>query len=54
MDKEHLLNLKNRLDNNGYLCGDTFSNLSKIYNMTTENIYGFLKDFDLKDKSVLR
>ena len=53
MDKEHLLNLKNRLDNNGDLCGDTFSNLSKIYNMTTENIYGFLKDSDLKDKSVL-
>jgi len=30
-----------------------FGNYSRIYNMTTENISGFLNNYDLKDKRVL-
>lgn len=30
-----------------------FNSFSKIYSMTTENIYGFLRNYDLKDKKIL-
>lgn len=31
----------------------TFGLYSRLYSMTTENIYGFLKNYDLKDKKIL-
>ena len=39
------------LDNAGF--SNFFGDYGRIYNMTTENIYGFLKKYDLKGKSVL-
>lgn len=52
MNKEYLLNLKNYLKKYGHL-DSNFGPYSKMYSMTTENIYGFLKNYNLKDKKVL-
>lgn len=50
--EEYLKQVINYINNCGELC-DNFGSFSKIYSMTTENIYGFLKNYDLKDKRVL-
>ena len=52
MEKEYLKTVKDYIENNGHLDND-FGSFSKIYSMTTENIYGFLSNYDLKDKKVL-
>lgn len=52
MNKEYLISAKKHLEKYGHLNPD-FGTYSKIYSMTTENIYGFLKNYDLKNKKVL-
>lgn len=52
MEIEYLEQLKAYIITNRKLSSD-FGKFSKIYNMTTENIYGFLKNYDLKDKRIL-
>lgn len=52
MEKEYLRQIINYINNLGTLCNN-FGSFSKVYNMTTENIYGFLNNYDLKDKNVL-
>ena len=52
MKKEYVEEVKQYICQNGKL--DTeFSPFSKIYSMTTENIAGFLSNYDLKGKKVL-
>ena len=52
MTTEYLEQVKNYINNAGTL-SDNFGRFSKLYNMTTENSYGFLKNYDLRDKKVL-
>ena len=52
MDKDYLKQIKNYLIYTGRL-SNTFGPYCKFYNMTTENIYGFLKNYDLNGKSIL-
>ena len=52
MEKEYLYNLKRFLNNYSKLEND-FGIHSKMYRATTENITGFLSNYDLKDKRVL-
>ena len=52
MEKEYLEKLKSYFECTGRL-SSTFGDYSKVYSMTTENIYSFLHNYDLKDKSVL-
>lgn len=52
MDKLLLQEIKNYIKVEGRL-SPKFGKYSKIYSMTTENISDFLKNFDLKDKTVL-
>ena len=52
MTKKEITKLIEYINIKGHLNND-FSNYSKLYNMTTENIYGFLKKYDLRGKSVL-
>lgn len=52
MTKKELQDIKKYLEE-----GNTFTNnfglYGRLYSMTTENIYGFLKKYNLKDKKVL-
>lgn len=52
MSKNNLTKLKECLEKYGSL-NPNYDNISKIYSMCTENIYGFLSNYDLKDKKVL-
>lgn len=52
MTKQDLEKIKTYLEKNKAL-RNTFSNNSKIYSMTTENISDFLYRYNLKDKKVL-
>lgn len=52
MTKKELEKLKEYIKANGSL-SNNFGSYSKLYSMTTENIYGFLNRFDLKNKRVL-
>ena len=52
MKKEYLEEIKQYICSNGKLNTD-FGSYSKIYSMTTENIAGFLNNYDLKNKKVL-
>lgn len=52
MKKEYLEEVKNYIHKNGKLNSE-FCSYSKIYSMTTENIAGFLNNYDLKNKKVL-
>lgn len=52
MEMHYVKELTYFLDNNGKL-SNSFGPFGKLYSMTTENIYGFLNNFDLKDKNVL-
>ena len=44
--------LKEYINYNGKL-NNEFGKYSKLYSMTTENIYGFLKNYNLQDKKIL-
>lgn len=52
MEKRELENLKSYLNIYGHL-HDDFTTYSKVYSMTTENIFGFLCKYDLCGKRVL-
>lgn len=52
MEKRDLERLLEYLNARGHLIND-FTSYSKVYNMTTENISGFLNKYDLKGKKVL-
>lgn len=52
MDKEYLKQVKGYIEYTGCL-NNTFGCFCKLYSMTTENIYGFLQNYDLKDKKIL-
>jgi hypothetical protein len=52
MYREYLERVKKFININGNLC-NIFGDYSKLYSMTTENIYGFLKNYDLQDKKIL-
>lgn len=52
MEKEYLEQVKEYLKSMGHLSSD-FGKFNKMYSMTTENIYGFLKNYNLKDKKIL-
>ena len=51
MTKEELKSLKEYLKNNDFI--NNFGMYGRLYSMTTENIYGFLNKYDLKNKKVL-
>lgn len=53
MDKNYLDKIDNFFYNHRAFDDDSFGCFSKMYSMTTENLYGFLKNIDLKDKKVL-
>ena len=52
MDKKRIEDIKEYLYITGCL-SNNFGPYSKVYSMTTENIGGFLTNYDLKNKSVL-
>jgi hypothetical protein len=52
MEKELLYNLERHINNYSRLEND-FGTYSKMYRWTTENISGFLTNYDLKDKKIL-
>ena len=52
MTKKELEEVKKHLIKSKSLNYD-FGSYSKIYNMTTENIFGFLNHYDLKGKRIL-
>ena len=45
MDKAYLLKIRDYLEKHRSL-GNDFGEYSKLYSMTTENIYGFLNKYD--------
>lgn len=53
MSNEYLARINNILDVRLKLYDTCFGDLSKVYSMTTENINGYMKLFDIKDKDVL-
>lgn len=52
MYEEYIKQYKKYLETNGKLDNE-FSLTSRLYSMTTENIYGFLKNYDLRNKKIL-
>ena len=48
MTKEELKAIKDYLQNNDLT--NSFGIFGRVYGMTTENIYGFLNKYDLKNK----
>ncbi len=52
MSMEYIEQVKNYINKAGTL-SDRFGRFSKIYSMSTENIYGFLSNYELTDKKVL-
>lgn len=52
MTKSELDKIIEYINIKGFL-PDNFANYSRLYSMTTENIYGFLNKYDLKDKKIL-
>ena len=52
MDNNYIKQLKVFISTTGKL-DNSFGSFGKIYSMTTENIYGFLNNLDLKDKDIL-
>lgn len=51
MTKKEIDDLKKYLENNTFT--SYFGMFCKLYSMTTENIYGFLSKYDLRDKRIL-
>lgn len=52
MTKSELDKIIEYISIKGYL-SDNFTNYSRLYTMTTENIYGFLNKYDLRNKKIL-